>query len=89
MSNCYLSVRYSDYYLIETRSSMYLMTLVSNLLDDKINVLDVSRDKVIPMKTTGLQKTKGASSFTIDVKVCYYYFFNENTTQFLKFIINL
>jgi hypothetical protein len=40
-----------------------------NILDERISVLDVSRDKVIHMKTNGLLKTKGASSFTIDVKV--------------------
>lgn len=43
-----------------------------HFLDERVNVLDVSRDKVIHLKTTGLQKTKGASSFTTDVKVIFF-----------------
>lgn len=47
--------------------------LLFYVLEERISVLDVSRDKVIHLKTTGLQKTKGASCFTIDVKVnCFY-----------------
>ncbi|VVC31789.1 Hypothetical protein CINCED_3A010938 [Cinara cedri] len=42
--------------------------IVICLSEERISVLDVSRDKVIHLKTTGLQKTKGASCFTIDVK---------------------
>ncbi|XP_060871879.1 vam6/Vps39-like protein [Metopolophium dirhodum] len=42
--------------------------IVICLSDERVSVLDVSRDKVIHLKTTGLQKTKGASSFTINVK---------------------
>jgi len=43
--------------------------LLTQFLDERVSVLDVSRDKVIHLKTAGLQKTKGASSFTVNVKV--------------------
>ncbi|XP_050533096.1 vam6/Vps39-like protein isoform X2 [Daktulosphaira vitifoliae] len=42
--------------------------IVICLTDDRVSVLDISRDKVLLLKTSGLQKTKGATSFTLDVK---------------------
>ncbi|XP_050430213.1 vam6/Vps39-like protein isoform X2 [Adelges cooleyi] len=42
--------------------------IVICLSDERVSVLDISRDKVLHLKTSGLQKTKGATSFTLDVK---------------------
>jgi len=68
---------------------VFLYYLIFNsFLDERVSVLDVSRDKVIHLKTTGLQKTKGASSFTINVKVNYFNLINYMCITHIIYLIN-
>lgn len=69
MPDCYLLVRYLAIEQFFSTFKNLINYLIWCVPDERVSVLDVSRDKVIHLKTAGLQKTKGASSFTLDVKV--------------------